>query len=76
MMAPKNYLSVPGNDRFDVFLRKVWLDRRTLRNVLLEFLGMLVFTFFGGIAVGSAAPWVNGLLLASIIYATDGGELS
>lgn len=71
--------SIPGNTRFDQTLSKIGLDRRQIRNAFFEFIGTTLFAFFGGFSSPASAgsgAWVNGLLLASIIYLTDGGEYS
>ena len=68
--------SIPGDGPFDRALAKVGLDRRQLRNVFFEFLGTLLFAFFGGFsspASAGAGAWVNGIVLASLLYSTDGG---
>ena len=59
--------SIPGNTEFDRTLAKIGLDRRQIRNVVFEFLGTLLFSFFGGFSSPSSAgsgAWTNGLILA------------
>lgn len=62
----------PQNTPFDQGLAKLQLTRRDVRNVFLEFVGMMLFTIWGSSAPAGAAPWANGLVLAACIYLSDG----
>lgn len=73
MVAPKIAPLVKTTDsNFDKAIGKVGLSRRIFRNLFLEFIGVLIFALYGGAATAPNAPWVNGLILASVIYAGDG----
>ncbi len=66
-MATYDCWSIPGNTPFDRALANIGLDRRQIRNVCFEFLGTLLFSFFGGFSSPSSAgsgAWTNGLILA------------
>lgn len=69
-------LLVPRDYAFDRALAKIKLSRRDLRNVLLEFIGTMLFTIWGSTAAAGGGPWANGLVLAACIYLTDGGMLN
>ena len=62
----------PQNTPFDHGLAKLNLTRRDVRNVFLEFVGMMLFTIWGSSAAAGGAPWANGLVLAACIYLSDG----
>lgn len=67
LLAPRDYA-------FDRALAKIRLSRRDLRNVLLEFIGTMLFTIWGSTAAPGGAPWANGLALAAVIYLGDGSH--
>jgi glycerol uptake facilitator-like aquaporin len=50
--------------------------RPDMRAYLFEFLGTMLFALYGSSGVGRDAPWTNGLALAALLYATDGGHLN
>lgn len=69
-------LLAPQNTAFDRGLRKLALSRRDLRNIILEFIGTMIFTLFGSMGTSADAAIRNGLVLALVIYFTDGGHLN
>lgn len=77
MVAPKQSPLVKNTDSsFDKAVGKVGLSRRIFRNLFLEFILTGLFALYGGSASAPNAPWVNGLLLAALIYAGDGAILN
>ena len=77
MVSPKlsPFLKDTGS-RFDTTVAKYGLSRRIFRNLFLEFILTGCFALYGGSGESAVAPWVNGLLLASLIYAGDGAILN
>ena len=69
-------LLAPQEMAFDRGLAKLRLDRRSFRNIILEFIGTMLFTIWGSEGNSFEAAIRNGLVLAAVIYFTDGGHIN